>query len=49
VVYKRSHLIEPKGYFIVEISTLLDELFVTAFSVVRSDTYLLKLQGEHAK
>ncbi len=43
VLYKRSHLIEPKGYFVVEISTLLDELFITAFSVVRSDTYLLKL------
>jgi hypothetical protein len=43
VLYKRSHLIEPKGYFVVEISTLFDELFITAFSVVRSDTYLLRL------
>jgi len=42
-MYKRSHLIEPKGYFIVEISTLHDELLITAFGVVRSDTYLLKL------
>jgi len=34
---------------VVEISTSLNVLYITAYSVVRPDTFLLKLQGEQAK
>ena len=48
VLYKKSHMIEPRGCFVVEISTLDDDLFITAFSVIKADSFLLRLRGEQA-
>jgi hypothetical protein len=39
VLYKRGHHIEPKGYFIVEISSELSTLFITAFSAVGPESF----------
>jgi len=41
VLYKRGHHIEPKGYFIVEISSELSTLFITAFSAVGPESFVL--------
>lgn len=43
MLYKKGHYIAPKGYFIVEISTMSDSLFISAHSVVGPDTFLLHL------
>jgi hypothetical protein len=49
VLYKKGHYIAPKGYFIVEISTQSDSLFISANSIVSPDTFLLHLQGLRAQ
>jgi hypothetical protein len=49
VLYKKGHNIEPKGYYIVEISTELTELFVAAFSVVGPESFLIKFMEKEAQ
>ena len=48
VLYKRGHHIEPKGYFIVEISSELSTLFVTAFSAVGPESFVVIYRNKDA-
>lgn len=45
VIYKKGQIVAPKDYFIVEISTEHDQLFVAAYSVINNESFLLTERG----
>jgi hypothetical protein len=45
VRYKKGHHIEPKGFFVVEISTLGSQLFIAALSTYNSECYALRISN----
>ncbi len=49
VLYKRGHNIEPKGYFIVEISKDKRSLFIAAFNSYGPESYLMTLKDNIAE
>ena len=49
VIYKRGHTIDPKGYFVVEISTALNSLYVCAYSAVGPESYVVEYKGQNAR
>lgn len=48
VFYKKGHTINPKGYFIVEIASETSTLYITAFSVLNSESHVIQFHNEHA-
>ena len=49
VIYKRGHTIDPKGFFIVEISTVDTSLFITAYSAVGPESFVLHFKNDEAR
>ncbi len=49
VLYKRGHNIEPKGYFIVEISKDKRTLFIAAFNSYGPESYLMTMKDTVAE
>jgi len=49
VIYKKGHNIYPKGYFIVEISSEMNKLYIAAFSTVNHESFLLHLKDQDAE
>ena len=48
VLYKRGHTIQPKGYFIVEMSTEMGKLYIAAYSAIGPESFLIHLKDRDA-
>lgn len=49
VLYKKGHKIEPRDFYIVEISTESDSLYIAAYSVTSSESFLIHQKGQQAQ
>jgi hypothetical protein len=41
--------VEPKGYFVIEISSFLDFLYITAFSSFGPESFVINFKNQEAK
>jgi hypothetical protein len=49
VIYKRGHEIEPKGFFVVEISSAMQSLYIVAYSAVGPESFVIHFQDDDAR
>jgi hypothetical protein len=49
VIYKRGHQIEPKGFYVIEISSAMQSLFIAAYSAVGPESFVLHFKDEEAR
>jgi len=49
VIYKRGHTIDPKGFFVVEVSTAFNSLYVCAYSAVGPESFVVEFKGQSAR
>ena len=49
MIYKRGHTIDPKGFYIVEISTANQSLYVAAYSAVGPESFVIHFKDGEAR
>lgn len=49
MIYKRGHHIEPKGFFVVEISSVMNSLYIAAYSAVGPESFVIFFKDQEAR